>query len=151
MAGGATTEVEAEYFAEGADGVAIGAGLGVRLAEIGCQVNLYCMINCTVGFSMIMAVEISSVTGDAFTTASNGRRDQGSIGRRVMTSGAALCCVSLANTNKGRSSGRMAPCAICSGRCNCQVLCDLSAMVVGVAIEIGRVTLDAGAPGAAVD
>ena len=109
------------------------------------------MVDQAASGTMVMAGEVGGMAGDALAAASDSRGLEGAVAGDVMAGSATLGRMGLANAYEGRGGGGMAARAVCCGRGSSQVFLDLVSMAVDVAVEIGGMTLDAGATIAAID
>ena len=142
-----------EYLREIANNMAIGTGLVVGLASIGGRVELDGMIDQTAQGTMIMAIEIGGVAGDALGAAcnDNSRCNQAAV-CCVVAGSAALWRMDLTATDKGRSGGAgVTANAVNRGWAGEYVFLDLGTVVMGVAGKVVSMASSAGAASAAVD
>ena len=104
VAGAATIGVNRmldQDIGKSANHMAVGTGLGIGLAAISRRVDLDRVIYCATHRTMVMAIEIGSVAGDALTAADNSRGHECAIASRVVAGGATLGGMGLAYANKG--------------------------------------------------
>lgn len=118
MAGGATIgvdRVQGQYGSEVCHHMAVGAGLGIGLSQVGGRVKLNGVIDGASSGAVIMAIEVGRVAGGALATASNGRGNQGAVTCSVVAGGATTCAMGLTEADKRGSGGAMATDAIAGG------------------------------------
>ena len=130
--------------------MAVRARLAVGLAEIGRRIDICCMLVGAGGKAVSVGREVTEVTVYALAAAVGGGADTGS-GRRRMTGRATKLRMDLPATGKRRGCGDVTAYTVGSFRGLGKISLNRCRMVVTMGIEVGGMTLGAGAARPAID
>lgn len=100
--------MQGQYFGKVSNCVAVGARLGVGLAEVGNWIDLHCMVDCAASAAVIVAGEVGAVTADALSAAGDRWGNQATAASRVVTGGATFGRMHFTYANERRVDGTVA-------------------------------------------
>ena len=63
--------------------MAVGAGLAIGLAKVGCWIGIHRMVDDAAGIAVVVIREVTGVAVDTFAAAGESRADFGTVGRRM--------------------------------------------------------------------
>ena len=149
MAGAAVVQVGLQDIRPVAGMVAVGARLAIGLTQVCERVDIYRVVDEATGIAMVMASKVCGVAVLTLSCAVQGSTDARP-GGWGMTGLTTIGHVDLARTGKRRCGGAMAAHAVGSLRSGGCIGRNRSCMAMGVGVEVGSMTLGAGATSAAV-